>query len=232
MNNTPGLGGSFVELLAEGLNPVAALWYRFLDFLPQVVAAVIIVLVGWGIASIVGGIARRVVHYTGVDAWVERTGINKRLRIDADSRYALLSGMVGSLVKWLIILAVIGVAATAINLPQIVEFISAIFSYIPNVLAAVAIFALGTVGAQYASDFVLVGIDVSHLPVSNRYALASIVKYSIIVFTIMAALMQLMIVPNLIMILFGGMVLALALAFGLGGRDHASDAIRKLREQA
>lgn len=221
-----------MSLLAGGLDPVRALWFQFVQYLPQIVAAVIIVAVGWFVASLLGRLATKIVQMTGVDQWVNRTGINERLSIDTGSRYALLSGMIGSFVKWLIILAVIGVAADAMNLPQVNEFIGAVFAYIPNVIVAVIILAIGLVGAQYAADFVVTGIDISRYPVANRQIIASVAKYAIIVFAIMAALTQLRIVPNLIEILFAGLVLALALAFGLGGRDHANEAIARLKQQA
>lgn len=225
-------GMSVRELLAEGVSPLQTLWLQFIEYLPQIIAAAIILAVGWFIASLIGRLTTRVVRWTGVDAWVERTGINERLRLDAGSRYTILSGMVGSLVKWLVVLAVIGVAADAANLPQVSEFVGSIFAYIPNVVVAVIILAVGVVGAQYAADFLVTGITASRFPVGNRQIVANVAKYAIITFAIMAALTQLGIVPNLIQILFGGLVLALAIAFGLGGREHANDAIRRMRQQA
>jgi len=228
MNTGTGLMG----LLAAGLNPVQALWFEFIQYVPAIIAALIILLVGWALGVIFGNIATSIVRYTGVDNWVKRVGLNERLRLEHGSRYALLSGIIGSFVKWLIVLAAVGVAADAANMPQVGQFVGSIFAYIPNVIVAIVILAVGFVGATYASDFVIAGVSMANLPVTNRDAIASITKYAIIVFAIMAALTQLQIVPNLIQILFAGMVLALALAFGLGGRDHANDAIRQLREQA
>ncbi|HWO07054.1 MAG TPA: hypothetical protein VNM40_00545 [Candidatus Paceibacterota bacterium] len=185
-------------LLSSGLNPLQALWFQFLEYLPQLIAAAIIFIVGWIIAPVLGRLATRLVRFTGVDDWIDQMDVNERLRIRADSRYTILSSMVGLLIRWLVVLAVIGVAADAINLPQVSEFIGAVFAYIPNVLAAVVILAIGFVGAQYAADFVATGIDVSRFPVANRQAVAAVAKYSIIIFTIMAALTQLRIVPDLI----------------------------------
>lgn len=232
MNTTATGFGSVMGLLAAGLNPVQVLWFQFVQYIPQIIAAVIILLVGWALGVIFGDVATRIVRYTGVDNWVKRAGLNERLQIEHGSRYALLSGIVGSFIKWLIILAAVGVAADAANMPQVGQFVGAIFGYIPNVIVAIVILAVGFVGATYASDFVAAGVSMSRFPVANRDTMAVIIKYAIMVFAIMAALTQLQIVPNLIQILFAGLVLALALAFGLGGRDHADDAIRRLREQA
>ncbi len=232
MNTETAGAGSIMSLLASGLNPVLALWYQFIQYIPQLVAAAVILLVGWALGVILGDLATRFVKYTGIDNWVKSTGLNERLRIEHGSRYAMLSGIVGSFVKWLVILAAIGVAADAANLPQVGLFIGAIFSYIPNVIVAIVILVVGFIGATYAYDFAQAGMGISMLSDNNRGTVAGIIRYAIIVFAIMAALTQLQIVPNLIQILFAGLVLALALAFGLGGRDHANDAIRRLREQA
>jgi hypothetical protein len=229
--NTGASGGltSVMAMLAAGLNPLQALWFQFVQYIPQIIAAIIILAVGWALGVVIGGLVTRVVRFSGVDNWVKKAGLNERFKLQHGSQYALLSGLVGSFVKWLIILAAIGVAAGAANLPQIGQFVGAIFAYIPNVIVAVIILAIGFAGATFASDFVAAGV--ARFPVGNRDMIASIVRYAIIIFSIMAALTQLQIVPNLIQILFAGLVLALALAFGLGGRDHANDAIRRLREQ-
>jgi hypothetical protein len=202
------------------------------QYIPQIIAALIILLVGWALSIIFGDLATRIVRYSGVDNWVQRAGLNQRLRLEHGSRYALLSGIIGSFVKWLVLLAAVGIAAGVANMPQVGQFIGAIFAYIPNVIVAIVILAAGFIGATYASDFAAASVNASGISAGNRDTVSSIVKYAIIIFAIMAALTQLQIVPNLIQILFAGLVLALALAFGLGGRDHANDTIRRLREQA
>src|SRR3954464_7538113 len=93
---------SVTGLLAAGLNPLQALWFQFIQYIPQIIAAAIIMLVGWALGVIFGDLATRVIRYTGVDKWVRNTRLNERLRIDHGSRYALLSGMIGSLIKWII----------------------------------------------------------------------------------------------------------------------------------
>ena len=229
MNNSAEFGSSVTGLLASGLTPLRVLWFQFVEYLPLILGAALALIVGFFIASVIGRLTTRIVRSTGVDTWVQRAGINEQFRLRDGSSYALLSGMVGSIVKWLIILATLGVAADILNMPQVNEFIGQIFAYIPNVIVAVIILTVGFLGSSYAAE--LIRNMRATLP-GNRDAVATFARYSILVFSVMAALTQLRIVPNLIEILFAGLVFALALAFGLGGREQASEALRDLRQQA
>src|SRR3954462_8203620 len=105
MNSSATGFGSVTGLLAAGLNPLQLLWFQFVQYIPQIIAAAVILLVGWALGVIFGDLATRLVRYTGVDNWVKRARLNERLQLEHGSRYALLSGIVGSFVKWLIILA-------------------------------------------------------------------------------------------------------------------------------
>lgn len=209
-----------------------ALWVRFVDYVPQIISAILVLLIGWIIAVIVAAIVRKVLAFTGVDAWVGRTGLNERLKLHPKSRYALVSGLMGSIAKWVILLGAIGVAADILALPGVRAFVGTILAYIPNVIVAVLILAIGMVAAQLLSEAVSAGLGAAHLPGANRTVLASIAKYAVIVFAVMAALTQLHIVPMLIQIAFAGLVFALALAFGLGGREHASQWIASMKNSS
>jgi hypothetical protein len=228
----PGVGSTLLGLIAAGLNPLQALWYQFITYLPAVIAAVIVFFIGWAVAVLLGRGISGLLHYLGLDAWVARRGIRERLSMDFGAGFSSLSNVIGSIVKWLMILASIGVAASVAGVPEITNFVNVVFAYIPNVVVAAVILAVGVLAGQYASEFIAAGVDLSGLPVSNRQTLGVIIKYAIITLSVMAALLQLGIVRELIQILFAGLVLALALAFGLGGREHASDAISKMRQQA
>lgn len=228
--NTDTFGASVGGLLTSGLTPLRVVWFEFVEYLPQLLGAAIALIIGIFVASVIGRLTTRLVRATGVDRMVRDSGLNERFQMTAASNYAILSGMVGSIVKWLIILATIGVAADILNMPQVNAFLGQIFGYIPNVIVAVIILTVGVLASQYAASFVY-SVRTSLLG-ENRDLAASVVRYGIITFAALAALTQLRIVPNLIEILFAGLVLALALAFGLGGRDVAGEALRAARRQA
>src|SRR4051812_15407923 len=106
-------GGSITDILAAGLNPLLALWYEFIAYLPQLIGALIILVVGWIIAVILGNLTTRVIRFSGIDGWMQRSGLHERLRMDIGARFSLISSMAGTFVKWLVMLGVIGVAANA-----------------------------------------------------------------------------------------------------------------------
>jgi hypothetical protein len=74
-----------------------ALWIRFAQYVPQMISAVLVLLLGWLAAEIAAVVVRRAVAFTGADAWVGRTGLNEQLKLAPHSRYALVSNLMGSL---------------------------------------------------------------------------------------------------------------------------------------
>jgi hypothetical protein len=203
-------------------------WYQLLQHLPQIVAALLILIIGWIIASFIGGLVRKVVQVSGADKALERTNINQKLGISG--KYKLLSGMLGQFAKWFIIIAVLIAVANTLNLPQITAFFTAIALYIPRAIVAVIILIAGMLLGDLVANVLSGSIKASKIPLHHQKTVVSVAKYSIIVFSVMAALTQLNIVPELIQILFGGIVLALALAFGLGGREEASRFLASFRQ--
>jgi hypothetical protein len=209
-----------------------ALWVRFLDIVPQLLGAVLTLIIGIVLAIVVAAVVRRVLRFTGIDAWVAKAGLNQRLNIRDGSAYALVSNLVASIVKWVIILGTIGVAADVLQLTGVRAFIGAILAYIPNVIVAILILTIGVIASQIVAEVVGVGESALDVSSSTRRVLTSVARYAIIIFAAMAALIQLNIVPQLIEIAFAGLVFALALSFGLGGREHASQWISDLKRQA
>jgi hypothetical protein len=227
MEQTYGYFSNLGDVTVASLQTV---WYNFLQFLPNLLGALIILIVGWIVASLLGSLVRKAVATTGIDAVVERSGLNARLNLSA--KYQLLSTLIGSLVKWLIIIATLIAAAGTLNLPQISDFLNQVLAYIPRVIVAVAILTIGMLAAEFMATLITRGLQASKLPVKNKQILGTVAKYAIIVFAVMAALTQLNIVPQLIQIAFGGLVLTLALAFGLGGREEAARLLAKLRTES
>lgn len=217
MNQTYGYFANLGDVTVASLQNV---WYKVLQYLPQLIGAIIILLIGWFIAKALGSLARKGVEATGVDAAVERSGLNERFKVG--SRYKLLSRMVGGIVKWFIIVVALVAAAGVLDLPQINEFLNQVLLYIPRAVVAVVILTIGFLAGDFLGTLVEKALASSQLPGNQRRVIASVAKYSVMVFAVMAALVQLNIVPQLIEILFGGLMLALALAFGLGGREEAA----------
>ncbi|HEU4677775.1 MAG TPA: hypothetical protein VFS75_03615 [Candidatus Paceibacterota bacterium] len=196
--------------------------------LPNIAGAVLIILIGWVIAVIVAAIVRRGLQWMGADGLFEKTGVN-RSPISSRTR---VSNVVGAFVKWLIILGAVGIAAEIVHLDGVAAFIGSLFAYVPNILVAAVILVVGFITADKVSALIGASTTFSSLSKDGRMLVTQAAKYGIIVFSVMAALTQLNIVPQLIEIAFAGLVFALALAFGLGGREHASELIARLKTKS
>lgn len=204
----------------------AALWAAvgaalsgILGFLPNLIGAIIILLVGWGIANVLATLVDKGLDAIHFDRWMAKAGVDRamaraNLRLEP-------SNLVAQLVKWLVVLVTLVVAADALNLPQVTAALMAIIGYIPNVIAALLIVALGALLASF------IGNLVKTTPLEASELLGQVAYWAILIFAGLAALTQLNIAPELVQILFtavvGAVSLAAALAFGLGLRHEASD---------
>ena len=193
---------------------------NFLLFLPNFLTAIIILIIGIIVAYIIAGTVRRIVEFTKIDRVVERLGTHSILK--RTGIHFTLSGVLAWIVKWLIILATVITVAGILNLEQITIFLNQILFFIPNIFVAVVILTAGFILGDFLERFIKSAASLSHLSLGGRDLLGLTAKYATIIFSITAALVQLHIATSLIQMLFGGIVLALALAFGLGGKEHAS----------
>lgn len=197
---------------------------RLFDFLPQLIGAILLLIIGYIIAKVLMTIVRKALHRVRFDRALHTSpagGVISRL-IESPSRF------VGKIVYWLVFLGFVSLAISALNLPALNSLIGAIYSYIPHVLAAVVIFLVASTVSGVAVAFVQ--------RVMGRTALSKLIStvipsiaMSIAVFMI---LNELMIARDIVNItytaLIGAVALGLALAFGLGGREVAG----RLLEQA
>lgn len=219
------------ELWAEVLQTsFENLWLAFIDFLPNFLGAVVILIVGWIIAVILGGVIQRIVEFLKVDEIIERLTLKdslKKMGIKLNIAYVL-----GWLVKWFLIIVFLIAAADIMRWSQINDFLSTIVLYIPNVIIAVIILLAGIMLADFINEVIKKAVQAAEL--KSAGFLAGIAKWAILIFSFMAALVQLKIADQLIQTLFTGFIAMLAiaggLAFGLGGQDHAKKFIEMLKK--
>jgi hypothetical protein len=198
------------------------------SFLPNLLIAIIIFLVGWVLASIAGGAVSAVLRKIKIDRLSENVGLGSLLKntgLDFD-----LANFTGWIVKWFVVLIFLIAVAETLNLPQISGFIDQVAGYIPNVIAAAIILIIGIVIADALSNVVRKATGITR--VVPAVILGSIARWSVLVFTFLAALAQLNVARDMIQILFAGIVIttsiALGLAFGLGGKDEAKRILEQM----
>ncbi len=204
-----------------------------LAILPNIIAAVVVLFIGIFLASLLGRLCKRVVDFTRVDTFLQKTvGLGKLKERGMDVNAAAL---VGWLIKWFFIIVTFIAVADILKLQQLTGFFETVAQYVPKVVTTVLILLAGFILGGGLRDLVIRSVKASTLPDSSAGILGTFARWAVIIFAFMAALTQLGIADDLIRILFTGLVAMLALAgglsFGLGGQRHAGDWLEKLKKE-
>ncbi|MFZ2193339.1 MAG: hypothetical protein WAV31_03775 [Candidatus Moraniibacteriota bacterium] len=204
---------------------------KVIHFFPKILGAFLIITIGWFISVMMGKLIARIINKLGLDLAAEKVGFNKKL---PNSGIAIKpSGFIGELFKWFFVLVFLTAATSILELDQVNVFFDGIVAYIPNVFVAVIILTFVFLFGNFI--YHIIKSSTRAAGVTSATLLANIAKWSIIIFGIFAALIQLGIAPSLVNSMFIGVVamisLAGGLAFGLGGKEEAQLILRKLREE-
>ena len=203
------------------LKPLQNALSTFLSFLPQLVGAIVILIIGYIVARIIQAVVGRVLQGIGFDGWMEKGGI-KQFFDRAQTNYTPAT-IIGRLVFWFVFIIFLTMAADALGIPQVSAVLGQLIAFIPSIIAAILILILAALLANFVAGIVR-GATGSNL-------LASVAQYAIIVYAVFAAITQLGIAVSLtaptFLILLGAVALAAAIAFGLGGREVAQDMLQK-----
>jgi Conserved TM helix len=192
---------------------------NLIGFLPKLIGFLIILAIGYIIARIVKGIVTKLLENVGADRAVHTGSTGEYVNRVAPGFKP--SSTVGSIVFWFLFLGALAVAVSQLGISALDNFVAAIGGYLPNVLAAVLIFVVavalsGAVGG-------LIARTMGDTPTGK--VVGSVVPVLIMAIGTFMVLDQLQIAPQIVTItyaaLLGGIFLAMALAFGLGGRDVA-----------
>ncbi len=207
------------------------LWAVVLVFLPSLIVALIVVVVGWVVAAALGRVVWQIVAAVHVDQLFERLNFKKPLE---RAGLKLNTGkFLGELVKWFLILVFFMAAADILGLTEVTSFLQLVISYIPNIIVAVLILLAGAAFATFMQKLVRAGADSAEL--AHAGFVGSIAKWSILVFALFAAMDQLGVARTFIVTLLQGFVAMIAiaggLAFGLGGQNAARSFLDKLRDE-
>src|SRR6056297_239160 len=230
MNQFSNTAGTFNEWGDIFIVSIQDLWLKIIHFLPEILSALIILIIGLIIASIAGKIVKKLSGYLKIDALMKKIKVKEELeKLGLKFEFGTI---LGKIVKWFFIIATLIAVVDVLKIPQITQFLEEIALYIPNVLVAVIILAIGVVVAGLAHDAIKKGTETFRLSSYTAQILATIAKWALIIFTTMAALVQLGVAADMIRILFTGIVVALSLAgglaFGLGGKKRAEEIIDRL----
>lgn len=208
------------------------IWVGVASFVPSLVFAVIIFIVGWIVAVLIERIVETIFRHIRVDSALRAAGVEDAVK---RAGYNLNSGrFVGSLVKWFVIVVFLVASFDVLGLSQVNGFLSdVVLSYLPRVIVAVLILMVSIVVAEATKKIVIGSARAAHLSSANF--LGSVAKWAIWIFAVLTVLFQLGIAAPFVQTLFMGVVVAISLAvglsFGLGGRDAAAELISKLKHE-
>lgn len=207
------------------------LFYGSVAFIPNLVVAIVIFIVGWLVGVGLGRVVAQIVNAIRVDQALRATGIEHLL---SRAGFALDSGkFLGFLVKWFFIVVFLVASLEVLNLTTVDLFIrDVVLGYLPHVIIAVLILLVAAVLADAAQRIVAGSAKAASL--HSAALVGKVARYAIWIFAILAALDQLGVSP-FIPTLFTGVVVALSLAFGLafglGGQASAARYLDKLQSE-
>lgn len=214
--------------LSDIQGPVQDLYTGFVDFLPNFLVAVIVLVVGWILAVTIARLIKSLLQSAKLDEFGDRLGLDQVSQRTGTKMS--VAGTIAWLVKWFLLVAIFLAAADILGLDQISSFLREVLAYIPNVVAGAAILLAGLLVARFLSRLVRHSVQAAGL--SSADLLAAVTQWAIVVFTILATLQQLGVAPAFVQTLYTGFIAMVAiaggLAFGLGGRDHAARALDKI----
>jgi len=210
----------FLESAQQFLNQVAV-------SLPKLLGALLLLIIGWIIAKLIKRFVVKGLKIVKLSYLTKKAGIDKFLKEGGIKITAI--DAIGTLVYWIIMLVVILATLNSINLTSASTLFNQILLFIPNIIVAILIFIIGIYLAKFISQIILTSLK--NMKDETAGIISKITYYAILVLTVFVILEQLNIAKEIVtsafIILFGAICLAFVLAFGIGGKDWASEIIKK-----
>lgn len=207
------------------------LWSNVAGFLPRLIAAIVVFLVGWLIAILLGKVAYHIIRLLHIDDALTKIGFRRaweRSGFKLNSSYFFYE-----LVKWFFIIVFLMAATNILGLDQVTDFLRVVVLYVPNVIVAAIILLIGILVAKFLEGLVRASVKAANLVSANF--LGSLTKWAVFIFTLLIALDQLNVAAEIVRIIVIGVVAAgaigLGLSFGLGGVKHAEGMLSGLKKK-
>jgi len=218
----------WIDVLAGSLQD---LWATIMSFLPALIGAIIILIIGAIVASILERLVERIVHYLKIDELLKKLGVEgyfQRANIKLNTGYFL-----GRTVYWFLIIAFVLAASDILRFFTLSAFLRDVLNFIPDIIVAALILLATLVFAHFLKGLIKASAMGAKLHAAN--AIGTITWWVVFVFGFLTALLQIGVAVSVINTIITGLIAMLALAgglaFGLGGKETASDFLRKLRDQ-
>jgi hypothetical protein len=214
------------------LESLRGFWLNLSAFLPRLIGALLLLIIGWLIAKMVRKWMIKGLKLVRLDVFAERAGIEDFLLRGGVSFTTVT--LVANLIYWFILLTIILAVLNSLGLQAAAELFNKIILFIPNVIVAIVVLIFGTLFARFMQTISFTYL--SNIGMSGAKAVSTVTYYAILLFAVFLALQQLSVGGEILVsafqIAFGAICLALALAFGLGGRGLASHILEDIWEKS
>jgi hypothetical protein len=212
-----------MERLDLALEPVRAFLAQVGAFLPRMILAIVILIAGWLLAKFLRFVIVRGLKAVNFNVLADRAGIDNFLRQGGIKTDTL--SILGVLAYWFVILAALMVAFNSLGLAYVTDLVGRVLLFIPKVIVAVLVLAFGAYFARFVA--LTVTTYFRNVGLEDADLLGRVTLYAIMVFVVLIALDQVSIGVDIIrqsfLIILSGVVLALAIAFGIGGQKWAAE---------
>jgi len=215
---------SLSVILSQSLSQVV-------QFLPKIIAALLILAIGAAVARFIKGLTVKILETLKVSSMLANTPVEHFLR-NAEITEKI-EGIIGSIVYWLVMLVVIQSSVSVLGLASLSEILAGVLGFVPQVLSATVVLVFGVLMAGVVES--LVKGSIKSIDGKSARLLGKVASYLVVTVTLLAAVSELGIASEFIVILFVGLVstvsLGLGLAIGLGGKDVVSTILNRWYQQ-
>ncbi|MFA5086259.1 MAG: hypothetical protein WC468_01525 [Candidatus Paceibacterota bacterium] len=206
-------------------------WEEILMFLPNLLAAIVIFVIGWFVAMWIGKLIAGILNKLQFDALFEKTGWKEALS-NADLKVEP-SAFIGAVSKWILVIVFLMIVTDIMGWVAFAGLLASIVAWMPNLVVAIIIMVVAIIIADIVEK--LVKVPTKKMGVSSVNFMGTMVKWAIYIFAALAVLLQLGVTPKIVEVLIMGFVgtltLALGLSFGLGGKEAATRIIEEARRK-
>jgi len=212
-------------------DPIRQMLSRIMAYLPTLLGALVILIVGWIVAKVIRWIVDGVLKAVRLDTLADKAGISAILK-KGDLKISARE-VVSGLAYWLVIIMVLVMVVNALGLPKASDVLTSLFAYVPKVIASLLVLVVAMFLASFVSGIVQTAAGNANMPRPEVFAGVS--RWAIIIFAVTIALGELGIATLLVTatfnIILAGICFALAIAFGLGGKDTAARYLDELKKR-
>jgi len=213
-----------LETVVAIRSPFEALWIGFIKFFPDLIAFILLLIIGYLFGLVLGSILKWILGKTGLDKSVEKAALSRTI---GKTR---VSSLLGEILKWYVFIIFLQAAVDKIDLGSLSGVLNSFVMWLPDLILGIVIILFGLVFAHY----IQIKID-EYSNVKGMSVLSKIVKWFILLIMIITAFRQIGIqvglIEDIFLIVIGALAAGIALALGVGlGLGLRKDAERLIKD--